>query len=386
MAGRAPEQEDEATARWLSQGIRAAQAGRRTEARELLTRVVSADESDEQAWLWLSQVVDSVEDQRICLENVLVLNPVNAGAQLRLQALPMDDVATPAGQPLISYQSESHYDDVWSQGGTLCPYCAHRIADSDQKCPQCRRTLLDRFYSYEKPSANMHILWVMTAALGQLYVINVIIDIMAEAPLATWVLHTFLALCYLGLTAGLYFRQFWAYTTTIVLTLLLLALAGLGILLPGGALPVAANPAEAMITAPFVQALGNAFRFLQLGALFITLIWAALLTGPDFSRTASRRVAMVGQRYSDASSLHSAGRRLARQGMWASAVLHWQRAAALAPTNSRYLLDLGRGYLHLGFAERGLDTLQSARRVTANPAVLAEIEAALAPAGAQPPH
>ena len=65
----------------LQQGIVAARAGRRDEARALLMQVVEGDERNEQAWLWLAGVVDTPEDIRTCLQNVLDLNPTNQQAQ-----------------------------------------------------------------------------------------------------------------------------------------------------------------------------------------------------------------------------------------------------------------------------------------------------------------
>jgi len=64
-------------AEWLRQGIAAAQAGDADRASELLMRVVDVDEYNEQAWLWLSSVVDSDTDREVCLENVLAINPDN---------------------------------------------------------------------------------------------------------------------------------------------------------------------------------------------------------------------------------------------------------------------------------------------------------------------
>jgi tetratricopeptide (TPR) repeat protein len=65
----------------LQQGIAAAKAGRRAEARALLTRVLEADERSEQGWLWLSGVVDNPEEIRTCLLNVLDINPANPKAK-----------------------------------------------------------------------------------------------------------------------------------------------------------------------------------------------------------------------------------------------------------------------------------------------------------------
>ena len=59
--------------RLLNQGIAAAKVKQRRRAREYLMKVVELDESNEQAWLWLSGVVDALEEQKTCLENVLTM-------------------------------------------------------------------------------------------------------------------------------------------------------------------------------------------------------------------------------------------------------------------------------------------------------------------------
>jgi hypothetical protein len=71
----------------LKQAVVAAKAGRKAEARRLLETVLDADERNEQAWLWLSDVVESDEERIICLENVLTINPDNEMARKGLSAL-----------------------------------------------------------------------------------------------------------------------------------------------------------------------------------------------------------------------------------------------------------------------------------------------------------
>ena len=71
----------------LKQAIAAAKAGRKAEARRLLEAVLDADERNEQAWLWLGEVVESEEERLICLENVLVINPDNQTARQGLAFL-----------------------------------------------------------------------------------------------------------------------------------------------------------------------------------------------------------------------------------------------------------------------------------------------------------
>ncbi len=61
----------------LAQGIEAAKSGNHTAAQELLYDVVDADPRNEAAWVWLSYVVDTIPDRKICLENVLTINPAN---------------------------------------------------------------------------------------------------------------------------------------------------------------------------------------------------------------------------------------------------------------------------------------------------------------------
>ncbi len=65
----------------LREGIAAARTGDKARAKRLLIEVTEKDEQNEEAWLWLSGVVDDLEEMRICLENVLAINPQNARAR-----------------------------------------------------------------------------------------------------------------------------------------------------------------------------------------------------------------------------------------------------------------------------------------------------------------
>jgi len=71
----------------LRQGIAAAKAGQNRRARDLLTQVIDRDEHNEQAWLWLSSVVESLDDRRLCLEQVLAINPGNVHARAGLRQI-----------------------------------------------------------------------------------------------------------------------------------------------------------------------------------------------------------------------------------------------------------------------------------------------------------
>ncbi len=71
----------------VREGISALRSGRKEEARTLLLRAVENDQYHEEAWLWLSAVVDTPEEQRTCLENVLAINPNNEKAKQGLSVL-----------------------------------------------------------------------------------------------------------------------------------------------------------------------------------------------------------------------------------------------------------------------------------------------------------
>ncbi|MBN1221387.1 MAG: hypothetical protein JXM69_20860 [Anaerolineae bacterium] len=69
---------------WLEEGILAAKAGQNQQARFRLLDVVEQDQTNETAWYWLYQVFDRRDDRRICLENLLTINPDNEWARQEL--------------------------------------------------------------------------------------------------------------------------------------------------------------------------------------------------------------------------------------------------------------------------------------------------------------
>ena len=71
----------------LVKGIKAAKHGDEATARDILYEVLDQEPGNETAWVWLSYVVDSIEDRQICLENVLVINPDNNYARQGLRQL-----------------------------------------------------------------------------------------------------------------------------------------------------------------------------------------------------------------------------------------------------------------------------------------------------------
>jgi len=107
-------------------GIDAFRAGNKADARALLERAIELDEYNEMAWLWLAAVVETPEEQRTCLENVLVINPSSERARQGLKSLGVDPDAqrspSPApsstNTPAFSYDSA---DDLFGDADFSAP-------------------------------------------------------------------------------------------------------------------------------------------------------------------------------------------------------------------------------------------------------------------------
>jgi hypothetical protein len=71
----------------LLDAIELVKADRRSEAMTLLRQLIREDNDFEDAWLWMSVAVDSLDQSSICLDNVLRVNPENAGAASALDRI-----------------------------------------------------------------------------------------------------------------------------------------------------------------------------------------------------------------------------------------------------------------------------------------------------------
>jgi hypothetical protein len=72
---------------YLQEGVKAAKAGDKPRAFDLLSRATEVPATSEQAWLWLSSVVDDDSERLFCIDHVLRINPGNAVAQRGSAAL-----------------------------------------------------------------------------------------------------------------------------------------------------------------------------------------------------------------------------------------------------------------------------------------------------------
>lgn len=68
----------------LQEAIEAVANGQRDRARDLLTRLLKANQSNPKYWLWMSSVVESTKERIYCLQKVLHLEPHNKAAHLGL--------------------------------------------------------------------------------------------------------------------------------------------------------------------------------------------------------------------------------------------------------------------------------------------------------------
>jgi tetratricopeptide (TPR) repeat protein len=197
------------TSQLLEQGIQAAQAGRREQARALLTKVVEADERNEQAWLWLAGMVDDPADMRTCLENVLDLNPGNAKAQQGLAWIekrygprpaaasapssaaphsieaphaaappmpaggatytgPTTKLIPPAAVPLTGAPAAAPAQLQAEAPENPCPYCGAPTMLSQERCAQCHNSLMLRGTpraTRSVPLTILGILWMISGVL-----------------------------------------------------------------------------------------------------------------------------------------------------------------------------------------------------------------------------
>lgn len=385
----------------LQRGKTAVAMGQPHIAKECFLAIIEADDQHEAAWWGLSQIVDDFEEQRICLENVLTLNPDNlkaeqllaqlsetveshqpshqrtaltaAGALLYSDRLLETDTLPPPEKherPEILYTDHSTFDDVWSHESDICAYCAQEVQPDHKQCPRCQRKLTTWQYRYEKPSTSLHIYWVLIAGLGQLFLIQAFYDVVIQIDLLRSVLSiSLMVICFL-LAAGIYWRQLWAHFLTIGFLIGFLFMQLITWLVPfslAGVPLQSIDPTISNVVGGLFEEFGDFLRIFQMTAAILALVYGVMVVTPDFERIMLRRLAWISKRAKLAGDYHLLAKEFASNDMWATAVLHWQYAVSREPTHATYMLHLGRAYKHLGFIERSRDMLQMAMQYSKQP-------------------
>ncbi|WP_420628591.1 hypothetical protein [Candidatus Leptofilum sp.] len=402
---------------WLKAGITAVKNGDRVLGRELLEKVLAADERNESAWLWMSGAVKTAKERQICLENVLALNPDNQLAQKGLAKLAQatsseletghvqvvkreyepvstaaallypesqvktwewrDPTAVQKQGATPNYQAQESYYDIWTKDTPMCGYCAHELASEDERCPNCKKKLLIRSFRYAKASTNLTTLWVLLLGVGQFFLLQLLYHILAQGNLVAAVGSGIMVAIFMGLALGVAWRQTWAHLTAIYLLIGVILFSLLRWVLPPDLAMLGVenmDPAIQQFILPLTSGLGEAVRIAIVAGAVLALFYAIFMAGPDFDRVTVRQVAGLTKGPKSATDFNAAARRLAQQGLWATAVLHWQRAAAKAPQHVAYQESLGRAYATLGYYKRSLDVLQAAKQRTGNPERQATIQ------------
>ncbi|MCL4265156.1 MAG: hypothetical protein KJ069_18210 [Anaerolineae bacterium] len=365
--------------RWLQEGMTAVKEGQPEKARLLLLKVVDADEDNESGWLWLSQVVADEDDKRTCLENVLALNPENAAARRMLVGLNNGSTAvapvTTVPPPQIVYQQHEQFDDVWSRNVPLCGYCAAQITPDDMRCPACHRSLMMQLYRYANPSSSLVLYWFTLTAVAVTYAAQIGYSAVTLQNPVTVITGALMMVLLLVTAIFLNFRQYWANIFAISI-LILIIIAGIAQLLISPDLSAVEferlDPAFRGVVEPVTQGTWKVIKGAQVAMAGLTLLFA-LRAAPDFDRVRYRQEAAVTKGLRHASEYHGAAQRMAKSGLWATAVLNWQRAVALEPTRITYQRALGEAYARLGFYARSLDVLHTAQRMASHPDTQAEI-------------
>lgn len=415
------EMKSQAAEELLKLGEEAKRAGDNRAARDFYLRLLELDQENEAAWYGLSEVVEDLEDRRICLENVLFLNPESTAARIKLTLLqnsqdkneekkfgqviereitPLtpaaailyperleqrwqwsDELELPLA-PDVKTSSRSMYNDVWETEQEICAFCATPLLETSNRCPGCRKKLSQYEFAYPKTSSNFVVYWVLVLAVAQLFMIQLLLDIILSEPASRIVWHGLLFVAFAALTVLLVIRHPAGYVGSILLLIIVLTGMIVELVTVSGIGQVVGQLGSdeylrKLADSPYITLISpllECIRPFQMITIVLALIYGIFFVGTDFEKTRIHLRARIDRGIQSGTEFYTAGKRYGEMGMWASAVLHLQRAVAREPNRAYYQMSLGIAYAKLGFFERASDVLESARQLSTNPDLTKEIE------------
>jgi tetratricopeptide (TPR) repeat protein len=398
----------------VKEGIAAAKAGQSAEARDVLIRAVALDERNVQAWLWLSGVVDSLEDREVCLENVLTLDPGHVAARQGLEfvrrqkpgdtppgdtppggeppslaadafdeppAILVDDepdLAAMAIAPMPetpAIRSAGLSSDAW-EDEFLCPYCATITAPEDRTCPSCHQKLLIKTRRRQSMSGWLKFTVVLQAFSTVVALIAPLL-LLAQAAEMVQVINPFTLLpSYLGVAdpnaaamaeaALIEVPRIILLSAFIPFLFSLLMLIGLlqrwkvmyYLMLIGAVLSLVSAIATVVLTNG-AGLLGGIVAVVY--GLFV--IFIVFQMEDDFFMDERRIVMRIDPTAKNGMDFLNVGRQYMQQRMWALAVLHLRRAAGRMPEMIDTHLALAAALMNLKHYDEAGRALADARRV-----------------------
>ena len=430
----------------LRQGITAARAGDKETARNLLMRVVEQDERNAPAWLWLSGVVEGLDDREVCLENVLALDPENQAAHKGLEWIRSQKAASVYVPPLISksrstgkpltpaaailrgaqpepepqpapplVRMDNRSQDGWGapqsqleleamqefDDETLCPYCAAPTQPDDKRCKACHNDLWLHSRLKPEPSAWFWILigYLVLNVAGSLCAFSLAIQALLKLASVQGQVISFSQLvgAYLGLptvspgaigsvTQTLPPLLFWVLIGVIAIQLLEIVLVY-----------IRWQPMYWFLVGMAVLSLVGSFAAMALTPNLITVIGTGLNFLPilfllriseDFMMKHERIWCVPDKSLKGHNAFYQRGRECVGKKMWALAAIHFRRAVAGAPNTLVYHMALATAYVGLNRYERAESALRPAQKLEPeNPKVqeLAELIARQATAARHAP-
>jgi tetratricopeptide (TPR) repeat protein len=406
----------------LQQGIVAARAGKRDEARALLMQVVEGDERNEQAWLWLAGVVDAPEDIRTCLQNVLDLNPANQQAQQGLAwvekrygppvpsqdlsfppPLPPPEREIPAPTPLAPPEHQRSNPRPTTKLASAavatavgrgtpavasvepivapppehpCPYCGMPTVLKQQACTQCHGNLMARATPPSKRSLALTMLGFLWGIGGVLLLLATVLVFFlflwlrqsaqvgsavgsADSLLLAVAVTLVIGLFCIGLARGLLARRLWAYVANIIL-IVLSFFSTLNIVASRVLLSgwLLAGLGRVQ-NAESVAGTSSLIVVAVLGIGFVLLpIVLTLLSYRDFFGPKVRFQPIIEP--ADHLVHYNNGIAYKNRGMWYMAAQEWEVAVSKKPHETNYLHALGLAYAQLKRPEQARATLDRA--------------------------